>query len=825
MPDTPSSSLALPSDRELEIGTGSSRVHEQIRLRLAQKSVRQNGVASKYANSDYGGSSTMKYSTYSPNYSAKSSYMYSGSKTMGPQSSQRTGFTSRSAAPDIVQFQRMSMGGGGGGGGGGGFYREDVRTGGFQGTVRQSRLDQDAMSVHSMRNAPAVRSWVMDNSDAGSMVSEQDATFGGQYSLKSMNGFGSQMRQGGGAVIYQTEVQAPTVTNMQQSLSGTLSRSSTLNRGATPAVVGSEFIQQQQSFRGPAHRTLSRIANRNRMSGGSMYGTQMTSSSGNLIGGDQVDKGGFIVSTLGSGSQSNLLQRQGTLSRSMSIKSMQSVGRGMDVFGEMDMEDMPQGFFDLDMQTAVHYLRQEDLEIQSLGAAFIQHKCYSDNRSKDEVRELNAIGDLVRLFNSDSPEVSRYATGAARNLIYQNHDNKKALIDNDGIPSLIEALGQPDDELSKNVTGILWNLSSKDHFKEFLAKTTVPHLAERVTVPVSSQMEECAKTIAEGNAPGNSPSMEEIFCNTTGCIRNLSSGKEKTRTYLREAKGLVESLVKYLQFALELAKAEEKGVENTVCILRNLSYHIYEEMPPSHKLNMNCDLKEDGHSNVGCFTPNSKKAKSKMEDKNHLILRAATKEPKGMEWLWHPKIVDLYRKVLESCEINAVTREAAVGALQNLTSGDEAWAASISGYAAGTVRIVPTLMDLMRTDRDSDLRSLTALMRNLTRHTYIPKICAPLVEKLPDDGRQKTPSADVVIAICGALNNLVIQSLDSARDIANCGGLKKLKGIKNDYEPSIPGSQASTAASTVLSNMYHYKKLHKLFREKGFRKEDLQPGC
>ncbi|KAM4554184.1 plakophilin-3-like isoform 2-T2 [Fundulus diaphanus] len=822
MPDTASSSLALPSDKELGNGTRSTRVQEQIKLRLAQKSIRQNGVASKYANSDYGGSSTMKYSTYSPSYSAKSSYMYSGSKTMAPQSSQRTGFTSRSAAPDIVQFQRMSMGGGGGGGGG--FYREDLRTGGFQGSIRQSRLDQDAMSVHSMRNAPAVHSWVMDNSDAGSMASEQDATFGGQYSQKSMNGYGSQMRQGGGAVIYQTEVQAPTVTNMQQSLSGTLSRSGTLIRGATPAVGGNEFIQQQQSFRGPAHRTLSRIANRNRMSGGSVYGTQMTSSSGNMIGGDQVDKGGFIVSTLGSGSQSNLLQRQGTLSRSMSIKSMQSVGRGMDVFGQMDMDDMPQGFFDMDLPMAVQYLRQDDLELQSTGAAFIQHKCYSDNRSKDEVREMNAIGDLVRLFNSDSIEVSRYATGAARNLIFQNNDNKKALIDNDGIPSLMEALKQSDDELSKNVTGILWNLSSKDPLKEILAKTTVGDLAEKVTVPIGNKESEYAKAIEDGRFPENSPSMEEIFCNATGCIRNLSSGNEKTRKCLREAKGLVDSLVKYVQGAVERAKAEEKGVENTMCILRNLTFHIYEEMPPSHQMQVNRDLTEDGHSNVGCFTANSKKAKRKMQDKKQLILRAATKEPKGMEWLWHPKIVDMYRRVLVSCEINGVTREAAVGALQNLTSGDEAWPASISCYAVDTVKVVPNLMDLMRTDRESDLRSLTAVMRNLTRHTYIPKICPALVEKLPDDGNQKTPSADVVIAICGTLNNLVIHSFDSAHDITKYGGLKKLMAIKKDFEPSVKGGQASTAASTVLSNMYHYKKLHKLFRENGYGKEDFQVG-
>lgn len=45
--------------------------------------------------------------------------------------------------------------------------------------------------------------------------------------------------------------------------------------------------------------------------------------------------------------------------------------------------------------------------------------------------------------------------------------------------------------------------------------------------------------------------------------------------------------------------------------------------------------------------------------------------PKGMEWLWHPKIVHLYNSVIKSCEINAATREAAIGALQNITAGQE----------------------------------------------------------------------------------------------------------------------------------------------------------
>ena len=66
---------------------------------------------------------------------------------------------------------------------------------------------------------------------------------------------------------------------------------------------------------------------------------------------------------------------------------------------------------------------------------------------------MKGIGELVRLFNCDNQEVQRYATGATRNLIYENMDNKVALIEEGGIPQLVEALKEPDDELHKNITG------------------------------------------------------------------------------------------------------------------------------------------------------------------------------------------------------------------------------------------------------------------------------------------------------------------------------------------------------------------------------------
>lgn len=69
------------------------------------------------------------------------------------------------------------------------------------------------------------------------------------------------------------------------------------------------------------------------------------------------------------------------------------------------------------------------------------------------MRRLKGISELVKLFNSDNQEVQRFATGATRNLIYENMENKVALIEEGGIPQLVEALKEPDDELRKNITG------------------------------------------------------------------------------------------------------------------------------------------------------------------------------------------------------------------------------------------------------------------------------------------------------------------------------------------------------------------------------------
>lgn len=175
--------------------------------------------------------------------------------------------------------------------------------------------------MHSMRVAAIPRqvtsSWVAQDDSDGSLVSERDATYTQQASVS--NGYAKTFpRQS----MYTTsrvngfesgQQQAMTLPPMKRSLSGTLASSG-------GGGMEQEVYISRQSYKGPAHRTISRINNR-----------QTTRTSNASSSGMYGSVGGF------SGSQGNVaLVQQGRLSRAGSVRSMHSVGKGMDVFDGMD---------------------------------------------------------------------------------------------------------------------------------------------------------------------------------------------------------------------------------------------------------------------------------------------------------------------------------------------------------------------------------------------------------------------------------------------------------------------------------------------------------
>ncbi|KAM9366816.1 plakophilin-3-like [Symphorus nematophorus] len=599
----------------------------------------------------------------------------------------------------------------------------------------------------------------------------------------------------------------PPPGTLRRTLSGTLAQ----DRGHWQE----EELPSQYTYKGPSHRTISRITNRQQH-----YQQQGSFGQEGWVG------AGRTVPMAGDGwgtqwqqhvSRSNHVmgtgQYQAPIHKAASLRSVRSVGKGVDILdgASIHSNDPLDGMQSLDMATAVRYLSESDTALQILGAAYIQHQCYHSNDAKNQVRALHGIPALVQLFSSDNQAVQRYATGATRNLIYENADNKVALVDASGVTRLVSILSEPDEELRKTITGVLWNLSSRDNLKEKLSKEALSELTEKVLIPLCSSIP-------------LSPSERDIFYNTTGCLRNLSSVNERTRQKMRDMPGLVDSLVSYIQ---QEDRPDDKGLENSLCVMRNLSYQLYTELPPSVRLRLEGPTRASASRDseaIGCFTMYSKKD---TERNQHLsILSEVSRQPRGAEWLWHPNVVALYKLVLQNSEGSSTSREAAIGALQNITAGEARWASVLSGVVLEQERMLPILLDLLDTNSDVELRPLTGLLRNLARHSsnkdhMAKNMVRVLVSKLPSDGLQKTPSSEVVVNICGALNHLVTCSSLAARDISYFNGLPKLVGIKTSHDNS-PGSlKAARAASTVLCNMFQYNKLHKDYKLKGFARRDF----
>lgn len=181
---------------------------------------------------------------------------------------------------------------------------------------------------------------------------------------------------------------------------------------------------------------------------------------------------------------------------------------------------------------------------------------------------------------------------------------------------------------------------------------------------------------------------------------------------------------------------------------------------------------------------------------------------------------------------------AGTGARSHLPTPHPQWAGVLSRLALEQERILNPLLDRVRTADHHQLRSLTGLIRNLSRNTRnkdemcesgspqpglartppsglgpelglysgwlepggqtgtptpwglgvgltltsrppaATKVVSHLIEKLPGSVGEKAPPADVLVNIIAVLNNLVVASPVAARDLLYFDGLRKLVFIK-----------------------------------------------
>uniref|UniRef100_A0A3Q4H9T4 ARVCF delta catenin family member b n=1 Tax=Neolamprologus brichardi TaxID=32507 RepID=A0A3Q4H9T4_NEOBR len=469
--------------------------------------------------------------------------------------------------------------------------------------------------------------------------------------------------------------------------------------------------------------------------------------------------------------------------------------------------------------------------VKSNAAAYLQHLCYENDKIKKDVRQLKGIPVLVSLLDHPKSEVHRKACGALRNISYgKDNDNKVAIKNCDGIPALIRLLRKTNDmEVRELITGTLWNLSSYEPLKMVIINHGLQTLTNEVIIPHSGWEHEPNEDSKPRDAEWTT-----VFKNTSGCLRNVSSDGAEARRRLRECEGLVDALLHALQSAVGKKDMDNKSVENCVCIMRNLSYHVHKEVPGAEKYQDPLALQAPGSAgpqrkkkdDAGCF--GGKKAKGRKNGENDksydtLDLPKRTEPSKGFELLYQPEVVRLYLSLLTESQ-NYNTLEAAAGALQNLSAGQWTW----SSYIRATVRKekgLPILVELLRSDSDKVVRAVAIALRNLSIDRRNKDLIGSyamrdLVSNLPSGQQRpaKNLEEDTVVAILNTIHEIVTDSSENARSLIQAQAIEKLVAINRTSQ----SARETKAASHVLQTVWSYKELRNALTKDGWNKSHFQ---
>ncbi|XP_056449329.1 ARVCF delta catenin family member b isoform X3 [Gadus chalcogrammus] len=476
--------------------------------------------------------------------------------------------------------------------------------------------------------------------------------------------------------------------------------------------------------------------------------------------------------------------------------------------------------------------------VKSNAAAYLQHLCYENDKIKKDVRQLKGIPVLVALLDHPKSEVHRKACGALRNISYgKDHDNKVAIKNCDGIPALVRLLRKTNDmEVRELITGTLWNLSSYEPLKMVIINHGLQTMTNEVIIPHSGWEHEPNEDSKPRDAEWTT-----VFKNTSGCLRNVSSDGAEARRRLRECEGLVDALLHALQSAVGKKDMDNKSVENCVCIMRNLSYHVHKEVPGAERFLDPSAPQAPGSAatqrkkkdDAGCF--GGKKAKEEWfnqgrkngdGDKTYdtLDLPKRTEPSKGFELLYQPEVVRLYLSLLTESQ-NYNTLEAAAGALQNLSAGQWTW----SNYIRATVRKekgLPILVELLRSDSDKVVRAVAIALRNLSIDRRNKDLIGSyamrdLVSNLPSGQQRpaKNLEEDTVVAILNTIHEIVTDSSENARSLIQAQAVEKLVAINRTSQ----SSRETKAASHVLQTVWGYKDLRNALTKDGWNKSHFQP--
>ncbi|XP_061784830.1 plakophilin-1-like [Nerophis lumbriciformis] len=490
---------------------------------------------------------------------------------------------------------------------------------------------------------------------------------------------------------------------------------------------------------------------------------------------------------------------------------LESVARSKGDSGSHDIS----GVSDLTMKEAVEFLSSEEDKLKHCGAAFIQHNTFIDDKTKDQVLKLKGIPPLVALLQNPSLRINQAASAALRNLSFKNSSNKEEIQRCGGIAASVALLRETDSvEIQKQLTGLLWNLSSANSLKTDLLKSTLPVLMDRVILPYTSSPRRDAF-----NGPD-----QETFFHATSCLRNLSSAKQSNRQTMRKCRGLIDSLVVYLRDCVQAGTPEDKSVENCVCILHNLTFQLEAESPALFN-RITALANPEGQSDpeaeagpIGCFNPQRPGANSKhafdfpvVEDSN----------PSGAGWLLHSQTLQTYLALLGSSQ-QGETQEACCGALQNLTAQEGIVSDAMSQNIVQKLEGLQAISPLLKSNKVSVQRNAVALVRNLSKNTNLHgtlarKVLPELLSILQAGTGAGNESDDTLAMACQTANFLLAKEPEKGKHLVNGQLITALQELsQNKHFP-----KSSKAASLFLYQLWSYKDIQSLLKKQGMSKSSF----
>ncbi|XP_027700246.1 plakophilin-2 [Vombatus ursinus] len=474
---------------------------------------------------------------------------------------------------------------------------------------------------------------------------------------------------------------------------------------------------------------------------------------------------------------------------------------------------------EMTLEYAVNMLDSDSTLASRIQAAatFIQHECFQKSEARKRVNELRGIPKLLQLLKVQNEDIQRAACGALRNLAFEDNDNKMEIAELNGIPRLLQVLKQTRDlETKKQITGLLWNLSSNDKLKNLMITEALLILTDIIIIPYSGW--------SEGDYPKANGLLDfDIFYNVTGSLRNMSSAGPDGRKVMRRCEGLIDSLVHYVRGTIADYQPDDKATENCVCILHNLSYQLEAELPEKYSQSnyiQNRNIQTTNNKSIGCFGSRSRKVKEQYQD---IPLPEEKSNPKGVEWLWHSIVIRMYLSLIAKSMRN-YTQEASLGALQNLTAGNGPVPSAVAQTVVQKENGLQHIRKMLHVSDLSVKKTAISLLRNLSRNLSLQNEIAretlpDLVSIIPDT----VPSSDLLIettaSACYTLNNLIQNSQQNAQDLLNTGGFLKIIAIS--MGDSYVSNKASKAASVLLYSLWSHTDLHNAYKKAQFKKTDF----